>query len=205
MKIVKNIFLMIGLTILVGFTSFEQICNLSAKEVGQQQFKWLAIDSLFAILIFALTYLIYKRVKRTDDDVAIRDKVLMTLGFTILAVGINYIYGVFIETTSNQNLVNEAMVRAPILAAFQIRLFTPIIEEIIWRGIFMNLFFVKDTTVSRFCRVFSSGLLFGFLHTFSFSFELLIYSVIGWVLASVYYFTKDIRCPIIVHLALNNM
>lgn len=205
MKIAKNILLMLGLTILIGFTNFEAFFNLSATELGNQQFKWLAIDSIFAILIVALTYLIYKKVRKKDNDVSIKNKLLMTLGFTLLAVGINYLYGLFLDTTTNQNLVNEMRMQAPILATFQVRLFAPVIEEIIWRGIFMNLFFVKDTFVSKFYQVFFSGLIFGFLHTYSFNFELLIYSIIGWILASTYYFTKDLRCPILVHLALNNV
>ena len=191
--------------ILVSFTNFEVYFNLSAKELGNQQFKWLAIDGVFAILIVSLTYLIYKRVRKKDKDVLIKNKLLMTLGFTLLAVGINYLYGLFIDTTANQNLVNEMRMQAPILAAFQVRLFAPITEEMIWRGIFMNIFFMKNTAISKFCQVFTSGLFFGFLHTYSINFELLIYSIIGWILASTYYFTKDIRCPIIVHLALNNM
>lgn len=205
LKKVKNILLILGLTILVSFTNFEVFFNLSAQELGNQQFKWLVIDGVFAILIVSLTYLIYKKVRKNDKDVSIKNKLLMTLGFTLLAVGINYLYGLFIDTTANQNLVNEMRMQAPILAAFQVRLFAPIIEEMIWRGIFMNLFFMKNTAISKVCQVFTSGLFFGFLHTYSINFELLLYSIIGWILASTYYFTKDIRCPIIVHLALNNI
>lgn len=205
LKKVKNILLILGLTILVSFTNFEVFFNLSAQELGNQQFKWLVIDGVFAILIVSLTYLIYKKVIKNDKDVSIKNKLLMTLGFTLLAVGINYLYGLFIDTTANQNLVNEMRMQAPILAAFQVRLFAPIIEEMIWRGIFMNLFFMKNTAISKVCQVFTSGLFFGFLHTYGINFELLLYSIIGWILASTYYFTKDIRCPIIVHLALNNM
>lgn len=205
MERIKKVSLLIILTVFCSFMSFETYFDLNAKELANQQFKWLAIDSIFAILLFILTYLIYKKTKHSELEVTLKNKIVITIGFTFLALLINHSYGLLIDTTPNQELINAAIAKAPILVAFQTRLFAPITEEIIWRGIFMNLFFTNNTKLAKFMRVFLSGLLFGFVHTYSFGIELLLYSIIGWVLASVYHFTKDVRCPIIVHLALNNI
>lgn len=48
-----------------------------------------------------------------------------------------------IPTPENQHYINEVRNVAPVLMALHTRLFSPIIEELLTRGIFMNLFFIK--------------------------------------------------------------
>ena len=45
--------------------------------------------------------------------------------------------------SENQHYINEVRNVAPVLMALHTRLFSPIIEELLTRGIFMNLFFIK--------------------------------------------------------------
>ena len=168
---IKKVSLLIILTVFCSFMSFETYFDLNAKELANQQFKWLIIDSIFAILLFILTYLIYKKTKHSEQEVTLKNKIVITIGFTFLALLINHSYGLLIDTTPNQELINAAMAKVPILVAFQTRLFAPITEEIIWRGIFMNLFFTNNTKLAKFMRVFLSGLLFGFVHTYSFGID----------------------------------
>lgn len=196
--------LMVLLVVLYTFTNFEVYFNLSARKLHNQQMKWIVIDSLFAILLFILTYMIYKKIKIANDEISVKFKLLMTIGFTLLALGINFMYSYF-PITANQQLLDSSEINVPILVAIQVRVFAPVLEELIFRGIFMNLFFTRNTKLSMFNSIFVSGLLFGFLHTYSFGIELVMYSIIGWLLGGAYYYTKDIRCPIIVHLVLNNI
>ena len=79
----------------------------------------------------------------------------------------------------------------------------PILEEIIFRGIFMNWFFVDKPFLS----ILISGVLFGYVHApFSADTDW-IYALskilLGIVLAGVYYRTKNIKADITVHF-LNN-
>ena len=68
--------------------SFETYFDLNAKELANQQFKWLIIDSIFAILLFILTYLIYKKTKHSEMVIPLKKKIVITIGFTILALAI---------------------------------------------------------------------------------------------------------------------
>lgn len=204
LKQFKKILLMVMLIILYTFTNFEVYFNLSAKALFTQQWKWLIIDSLFAVLLFILMQMIYKKISQKNEAIPVKNKLLLTLIFMILALGINFMFS-YLQTTANQQVLDTAATNTPILAAVQVRLFAPILEEFIFRGIFMNLFFTKNTNFSAFCSIFISGFLFGFLHTFHLDLALIMYSIIGWLLGSVYYYTKDIRCPIVIHLLLNNI
>ncbi len=65
-----------------------------------------------------------------------------------------------IPTPENQHYINEVRNVAPVLMALHTRLFSPIIEELLTRGIFMNLFFIKNTSRSVLCKIFFSGLFF---------------------------------------------
>lgn len=79
----------------------------------------------------------------------------------------------------------------------------PILEEILFRGIFMNWFFVNNSLVS----VILSGIVFGYVHApFSPGTDW-IYALskvlLGIILAAVYARTKNIKANITVHF-LNN-
>ncbi|WP_438747462.1 CPBP family intramembrane glutamic endopeptidase [Enterococcus sp. DIV1368f] len=90
--------------------------------------------------------------------------------------------------------------------ALHTRLFSPIIEELLTRGIFMNLFFIKNTSRSVLCKIFFSGLFFGLSHGLLPSISMLFYCGMGWVLASTYCFcNNNLMYPLAIHLLLNNL
>lgn len=111
-----------------------------------------------------------------------------------------------IPTPENQHYINEVRNVAPVLMALHTRLFSPIIEELLTRGIFMNLFFIKNTSRSVLCKIFFSGLFFGLSHGLLPSISMLFYCGMGWVLASTYYFcNNNVTYPLAIHLLLNNL
>lgn len=75
-----------------------------------------------------------------------------------------------IPTPENQHYINEVRNVAPVLMALHTRLFSPIIEELLTRGIFMNLFFIKTplevSYVKYFFLVFFLVLAMDYYHQF---------------------------------------
>ncbi|MHC5226508.1 lysostaphin resistance A-like protein [Ignatzschineria sp. LJL83] len=108
-----------------------------------------------------------------------------------------------IESPENQKIIEILLVRFPITMSIFAIAGAPIAEELLFRGIFFNYFFTKNTYISRFSAIFFSALLFGLLHEISFSLTLLYYFLMGVFLAMTYAYTRDIRYPILIHI-INN-
>jgi len=75
---------------------------------------------------------------------------------------------------------------------------TPIIEELVFRGVLTNLFFKQE-----WLKVALSGLVFGSLHSSSTIPSFLIYVTMGLVLATVYRLTGKIHASIALHFLIN--
>ncbi|ERL65411.1 CPBP family intramembrane glutamic endopeptidase [Schleiferilactobacillus shenzhenensis] len=81
----------------------------------------------------------------------------------------------------------------------------PLIEELTYRGIFMNYFWNRDNVVFRILTVLSSAVIFGLLHEFSWSLALLFWCAVGLVFATLYEVTRDLRFPWLVHVLANGL
>ena len=111
-----------------------------------------------------------------------------------------------IPTPENQHYINEVRNVAPVLMALHTRLFSPIIEELLTRGIFMNLFFIKTPLEVSYVKYFFLVFFFGLSHGLLPSISMLFYCGMGWVLASTYYFcNNNLTYPLAIHLLLNNL
>ena len=75
---------------------------------------------------------------------------------------------------------------------------TPIVEELIFRGVLTNLFFQQE-----WLKIGLSGLVFGSLHSSSTVPSFLIYVTMGLALAVVYRLTGKIRAAIALHFVIN--
>ena len=104
---------------------------------------------------------------------------------------------------SNEIQLQNLSLGLPITMLFSIIIVAPIVEELLFRGIFFNYFFNQKTLLNNILAVFFSGLLFGLMHEPRISLHLLTYSLMGWIFATIYMFTKDIRYSIFYH-GLNN-
>ncbi|MEE8837888.1 MAG: CPBP family intramembrane glutamic endopeptidase [Leuconostoc gelidum] len=76
----------------------------------------------------------------------------------------------------------------------------PILEELIFRGLFINLIFKQNTF---WVPVISSGIIFGSLHAASNIMEWLYYVIFGMILATSYKKTDTLAVPIALHM-INN-
>ncbi|UQS84908.1 CPBP family intramembrane metalloprotease [Apilactobacillus apisilvae] len=109
------------------------------------------------------------------------------------------------STSGNQqNLENMVSTNhaTAILMLFGIVILSPILEELVFRGYFMDALF---PTRFKWLPIILSGLIFGLAHTTNFNvFFILIYSQIGMFLAYVYKKTNNLKVSIALHM-LNNI
>lgn len=109
------------------------------------------------------------------------------------------------ELPQNQQLLNAMSESMPILFVFSVVIAAPLMEELLFRGIFFNYFFNKDSIWYNIFAVLLSGLLFGLMHEPRLSIDLLLYSSMGWAFGSIYMVTKDLRYSMGIHLINNTI
>ncbi|BCA86737.1 CAAX amino protease [Enterococcus saigonensis] len=109
------------------------------------------------------------------------------------------------ETTENQAGINQSFLVNPITLTVYGVILAPMIEELLFRGIFMNYFWNNDTTKDNLFAIITSALLFGLMHEPRLSMALVLYMTLGIVLASVYQKTQDLRCSMLVHMLYNGL
>lgn len=103
--------------------------------------------------------------------------------------------------TQNNAAIKSLMSGSPIamwMMAISAVFLTPIVEELVFRGVLTNLFFKQE-----WLKIGLSGLVFGSLHSSSTLPSFLIYVVMGLVLAAVYRFSGKIQNSIILHFLIN--
>lgn len=105
---------------------------------------------------------------------------------------------------ANQQTVDVAANQMPFWNNLFAVAVAPFFEELIFRGIFLNYFFAKDTRWNNFFGVLVSGILFGLGHEPNFDSTLLMYSAMGWLLAFTYLHFRDIRFNTALHI-MNNL
>ena len=216
MKNTKNTYHPIKVILLIisflGLFILEQlplsILTLSKKQLGTKYSSYLnyAPIATIVLLIIAATIiiLVFKRAQKFPTQKFTKSTWLVIAIGSILTLLINVATVPFMRNT-NDNVEALKLVASnniAILIIFTIFV-APILEEIIFRGIFMNWFFVNRPFLS----ILFSGLLFGYVHAPFAADTDWIYALskilLGIVLAGVYYRTKNIKADITVHF-LNN-
>lgn len=184
------------------------VLTLTKKDLGTKYSSYIKMAPLvtLVLLIIAATIIIwtFKKAQKFPTLSFTKSTWFIIILATILTFLINIVTLPFMRS-SNENVealqlvANNSMI---ILIIFTIFV-APILEEILFRGIFMNWFFVDHPLIS----VIVSGVIFGYVHTpFSSNtdwFYALSKILLGIVLAGVYYRTKNIKADITVHF-LNN-
>lgn len=146
---------------------------------------------------------IFKEYFREYNSLVVKTwlKALLTIG--IISIIINLITN--IETSTNQKNLNEMFDALPILVAVLTMIYAPIVEELMFRGVFRKFFNKK------YVFILISGISFGALHViddFQSTLELLyilVYSTLGIYLASLYYKTNNICTNIYLHFFQNTI
>lgn len=103
--------------------------------------------------------------------------------------------------TENNSIIKNLMSGSTValwLMGFSAVILTPIVEELIFRGALMNLFFNHGSL-----KIILSGLVFGSLHSSSTLASWLIYVMMGLILATVYWRSHKIQTSILLHFVIN--
>ena len=134
-----------------------------------------------------------------------KEIILFLILMYLVVMGMDWIYNnlLTIETPENQQLIEEIFLRSPISMAISGVIIAPISEELIFRGIFFNLFYKSEAKYGKIFIILSSSLVFGLIHETTPSLSLVYYSMIGAVLGITYLYTKDIRYSIFLHFVNN--
>ncbi|KRL44588.1 hypothetical protein FD29_GL002153 [Companilactobacillus mindensis DSM 14500] len=184
------------------------ILTLTKKELGNSYSAYLKYAPVFTIILLLISatiiFAVFKKVQKFSTPKFTKSTWIIIVVALLLTFLINFITVPFMKS-SNENVEALKLVgnnNMFILIAFTIFV-APILEEIIFRGIFMNWFFVNNPLLS----VLFSGLIFGYVHAPFNADTDWIYALskilLGIVLAAVYYRTKNIKADISVHF-LNN-
>lgn len=132
--------------------------------------------------------------------------VMLSLGWLFELV-MTWIEGVPYEgDTANQEAIAMMIqVLPPVLMVLNIVVYAPIGEELLFRGIFTHYFAAPSFGRSRqFLTIAISSLLFGAMHLGGMvAIELVLYALMGVILSTLYWHSRDIRYPIVVHM-INN-
>lgn len=206
-RVIFHIIVFLGLFILEQLPL--SILTLTKKQLGTKYsaYQNYAPVATIVLLIIAASIIIFvfKRAQKFSTQKFTKSTWMIVGLGTILTLLINVATVPFMRSTNDnvealKLIANNSMV---ILIIFTIFV-APILEEILFRGIFMNWFFVDRPFLS----ILISGLLFGYVHAPFAADTDWIYALskilLGIVLAGVYYRTKNIKADITVHF-LNNL
>lgn len=161
----------------IGWRYWVQLQENNPRHFGKYQITWQKVSRLF--LLFAAML------------------VLQYLWSLLISLGV-------LNFPANQQAVDVAANQMPFWNNLFAIAVAPFFEELIFRGIFLNYFFAKETKWNNFFGILVSGLLFGLGHEPSFDSTLLMYSAMGWLLGLTYLHFRDIRFNTALHI-MNNL
>lgn len=201
----KKIMLYILLTILSALPNIEALVGMEASSIDNNEIVLIVIDSILSIVVISCLIVVYKKIHIKKNIQKNHKNFLIAIIMILASILLNIFFS-NITTSSNQEYIDEVNLIAPILNGFHVRLFNPIIEELLTRGIFMNLFFTKQNTSNIVLRIFFSGFLFGISHGLVPSISMIFYCGMGWILSYTYYLCdNNIYFPILIHIVINNL
>ncbi|CAJ1191822.1 CAAX amino protease [Companilactobacillus crustorum] len=184
------------------------ILTLTKKELGNQYASYLKLAPIATIVLLVISatiiILTFKKIQKFPTQKFTKKTWIIIIIAVILTLMINLTTLPFMKSTNdNVDALKLVANNSIILLIFFTIFVAPILEEVIFRGIFMNWFFINSPLIS----VLTSGLIFGYVHAPFDANTDWIYALskilLGIVLAGVYYRTKNIKANITVHF-LNN-
>jgi len=162
---------------------------------------------IFILLIFAASATMRhytgqyqnQRLHRSDWGIIISGYLTILIFETVFQLINQQIYHQ--SQTQNNQAIKTLMNGSPLslwMMAISAVFLTPIVEELVFRGVLTNLFFKQE-----WLKIALSGLVFGSLHSSSTIPSFLIYVTMGLVLATVYRLTGKIHASIALHFLIN--
>jgi len=196
------------LVLLTSVIYVEELLGVSNHYLAQHEMRFIVFDLIMWGLLLALLLVIYRRLSKANGpEVAV--PVIKKVGIILLMLAASYLLNWFdqqwnpLALPQNQVVIDQRMQAAPYLTTIGNGLIAPTIEELLFRGLFFNFFFLKKTRFNGFLKIIVSGLIFGSMHELAINYNWLIYCAMGWILGATYYWTKDLKCSIILHSLIN--
>jgi len=184
------------------------ILTLTKKELGTKYQAYIKIAPVVSIILLIIVatiiIFVFRHAQKFPPQKFTKKTWVIIAIATVITLLINIVTVPFMKS-SNTNVDAMKLVanNSMILLIFFSIFVAPILEEIIFRGIFMNWFFLNNPLIA----VLVSGVIFGYVHAPFGAGTDWIYALskilLGIVLAAVYYRTKNIKADITVHF-LNN-
>jgi membrane protease YdiL (CAAX protease family) len=149
--------------------------------------------TLLLCKLFKFNLFSFKALKRNEI-------VLIIISFLVIEIT-TYLITTFFSLPSNQeSLIKMVDQSNLIVAIITLGILIPIIEECIFRGVFIKVLFQKSQRIG----VIISILLFTFAHGPSSVIDFIIYGLPAVIYSVIYYKTKRLEIPIIIHI-MNNL
>ena len=149
--------------------------------------------TLLLCKLFKFNLFSFKALKRNEI-------VLIIISFLVIEIT-TYLITTFFPMPSNQESLSKMVDQSNLIVAIiTLGILIPIIEECICRGIFIKVLFQKSQRIG----VIISILLFTFAHGPSSVIDFIIYGLPAVIYSVIYYKTKRLEIPIIIHI-MNNL
>lgn len=168
----------------------------------------------FGLVIWWLTRA-YQKTRRgltpPDDDsmpLSASKLRLMLPGFLIMA-GVQILASAVVNSglmppSTNEQAIDSAMSGNPAVMLLIVVLLGPIVEELLFRGLLMNLAFSQRTRSTQIFNMILSSGAFAIVHVPNNLFDFATYALLGLGLSLTYTRTRDLRCGMVLHV-LNNL
>lgn len=156
--------------------------------------------------------LLFIRVKNfsnlpVNENVTVRIIFGWTVLTFLLVIGIKLILQFLgIHLTSPNNDVLMQQIHSPNVWSMilSLHLLGPILEEIVFRGIFLEGL-IRLYPNKKYIAIFLSSFLFAFAHTFTLSLILLDYFISGMLYSTLYYKSRHLQNSVIAHILTNSL
>ncbi|RHW49260.1 hypothetical protein DS834_07965 [Lactobacillus bombicola] len=217
MKFIKNKLLVAGIgtfQLLVAFIMYfiDQELFLSAAITKLSWSILLVTLTITSILLWFIINMYQDRLKRVNPRLLNLSPhwdykrliwaligILLILTVQLICSNLNY-YSSSINQTTLQNLQKNTNSIFNILLV----IVGPFFEELIFRGIFFNYFFLNPNKISNILGILTNGILFGVCHQSNIiNLNFVNYAICGCILAAIYLKTRDLRYSYLCHLANN--
>lgn len=184
------------------------ILVVTKADLGKNFESYIKIAPMISIVLMIITatilIIVFKKSQKfTTEPFTSKTWLTIIIGI-VLALAINYMTVPFMKgQNSNVDALQTLGQNSQALLIFSVLIFSPIFEEILFRGILMNWFFANKPIIS----ILLSGIIFGIAHAPISQSTDWIYALskilLGVLLAAIYYRTKNIKADMTVHF-LNN-
>jgi membrane protease YdiL (CAAX protease family) len=208
-----------NLTIFIIGLVLYQVVEALALVPGESHWRGAAISGPIITLVgFALTiwWLVRRfrkmRVGMTPSDDQRQpftwDKLRNMVPGLLIMVGVQVLSAYVVSTgkmppSANEDAINQALGTSQVVMLMIVVVFGPIVEELLFRGLLMNLAFAQRNRATQAFNLVLSSVSFALVHVPTNLFDFATYALLGLGLGLTYARTRDLRSGIALHI-LNN-